>query len=234
MINSIYKALDSIGYNHPIHPPVTHIPVGLVIGAFIFIVASLIFNRESFAQTARHCIVLAFFFTPVAIFLGLMDWQHFYGGALLVPIQIKLFLAVSLIFLLLIALRASTKRKVAFGRILAVYGLCLCVVVALGFLGGELVYGTKKPLNGPDSSLVQGVKIFNERCQMCHYSDSLEIKIGPGLKGLFQRSQMPISKQPVSAEAISNQLKTPFEKMPAFPDFTEDQTQSLVAYLKTF
>jgi uncharacterized membrane protein len=36
MIESIYQTLAKIGYTHPLHPPATHLPAGLIIGAFIF------------------------------------------------------------------------------------------------------------------------------------------------------------------------------------------------------
>jgi uncharacterized membrane protein len=34
MLEFLYQTLTKIGYTHPIHPPVTHLTVGMVIGAF--------------------------------------------------------------------------------------------------------------------------------------------------------------------------------------------------------
>jgi len=235
MLNQIYETLARIGYHHPLHPPVTHIPIGLVIGAFLFSLTAWIFNRESLAQSAKHCIVLALLSVPPAVLFGLMDWQHFYAGALLLPIRIKMVLATTLTILLLVAWGASRKGKRNMSRLTAVYGLCLVTVMALGLFGGELVYGVRDGATAPiDTPLVrQGSDLFGQRCSVCHYADKSEAKIGPGFKGLFQRDQLPVSKKPVTENAIINQLKSPVEKMPPFPDLSPEQIQALIAYLKT-
>ena len=108
-MNWLYELLSQIGYHHPLHPPAIHIPMGLIIGAFIFALASRVFNRDTFAQTAQHCIVLALMAAPVAMLLGLMDWQHFYNGAWLVPIRIKVTLSGVLIILLIASWIVSRK-----------------------------------------------------------------------------------------------------------------------------
>ena len=66
MINSIYELLASIGYAHPLHPMIVHVPAGMTVGAFLFILAALFLHRPALAQSAYHCIVLAliFFFPP--------------------------------------------------------------------------------------------------------------------------------------------------------------------------
>jgi uncharacterized membrane protein len=234
MLDWVYDLVSQLGYHHPLHPPATHIPVGLVIGAFLFGLAAWLFNRDSLAQTARHCIVLALLAAPIAIVLGVMDWQHFYGGAWLLPIRIKMILAVLLIFLLALAWSLSRKASKVLRRRLIVYGLCVAVVTGLGFFGGELIYGPRSDSAAIDDARVQaGVDLFAESCAMCHFTDSTETKVGPGLKGLFQREALPVSQKPVTAEAVADQLKTPFENMPAFPDLTDEEIASLVAYLRT-
>ena len=234
MLNWVYDVLSQIGYHHPLHPPITHIPVGLVIGAFLFGLAAWLFKRQALLQTARHCIILALLAAPVAVLLGVMDWQHFYGGAWLVPIRFKMALAGILIVLLVLAWAASRRQNEALGGRLILYGMCLATVTALGFFGGELIYGPRSDTAAIDDAHVQaGADLFAESCVMCHYTDSTETKVGPGLKGLFQREALPASEKPVTAEAIADQLKTPYENMPAFPDLTEEEVAALVAYLKT-
>ena len=71
MIESIYQILEKIGYTHPLHPPVTHLPAGLIIGAFLFSLVAWIFNRKNLAQTARHCLGLALIMAVPTILLGL-------------------------------------------------------------------------------------------------------------------------------------------------------------------
>jgi cytochrome c2 len=68
---------------------------------------------------------------------------------------------------------------------------------------------------------------------MCHYPDKADTKAGPGLKGLFQKDQMSVSGWEVTDDNIRKQLKTPFDKMPAFPDQTEQEIQAIIAYLRS-
>jgi hypothetical protein len=37
MIEFIYQFLAKFGYTHPLHPVLTHIPIGMVMGAFLFL-----------------------------------------------------------------------------------------------------------------------------------------------------------------------------------------------------
>lgn len=234
-MNWIYESLARIGYHHPLHPPLTHIPVGLVIGAFIFSLVAWIFNRENIARSARHCIILALLAVPPTALFGFMDWRHFYAGASLTPIRIKMILAAALTVLLLIAWIASRKEVRNMSRLIVICGLCLVTVMALGFFGGELVYsGRTEATASSETPLVsQGAEIFGSRCSGCHFADKSETKVGPGFKGLFQLSQLPVSKKPVTENAITDQLKSPVDKMPPFPDLSPEQIQALIAYLKT-
>jgi len=52
MIDYIYQTLTEIGYTHPLHPTLTHVPIGLVMGAFFFAIVGLIFKRTNLAQSA--------------------------------------------------------------------------------------------------------------------------------------------------------------------------------------
>lgn len=235
MLNLIYETLARIGYLHPLHPSVTHIPVGLVIGAFIFALVAWIFNREILYRSARHCIILALIAVPLVVLLGLMDWQHFYGGTLLPPIRMKMWLAAILAALLLVAWRVSKKEDTMKRRFTVVCGLCLVTVIALGYFGGELVYGERAAKTASmDTPLVrQGGDLFMQRCAGCHFADKSEPKIGPGLKGLFKMDRLQVSKKPVSEEAVVNQLISPVGTMPPFRDLSQEQIQALLAYLKT-
>jgi uncharacterized membrane protein len=54
MIESIYQTLANFGYTHPLHPTLTHLPIGMVMGAFLFALVALVFRRTSLSRTARH------------------------------------------------------------------------------------------------------------------------------------------------------------------------------------
>jgi len=81
----------------------------------------------------------------------------------------------------------------------------------------------------------EGAALFAEKgCAQCHHTESTKPKIGPGLKGLFSRETLPVSKRAVSEENIRKQILTPYEAMPSYSDrLTEEQIDTLVAYLKT-
>ena len=233
MIEFIYQTLTKFGYTHPLHPTLTHVPIGLVIGAFLFALAAQIFRWTSLIQTARHCVILALIVVVPTALLGIMDWQHFYGGAMLFPIKMKLVLAgVLLIFLVLAVIFGLFGEKFT-KVVMAMYVLCLLSAVGLGYFGGELVYGTKAPAVAAEGPAAEGAMVFQQNCSACHLTDSTANKIGPGLKGIFKLDKFPVSGQSVSEENFRKQLAKPFDKMPPFGQLSPEQVDALTAYLKT-
>jgi cytochrome c len=81
----------------------------------------------------------------------------------------------------------------------------------------------------------RGAELFSERgCSQCHYTDSKDTKIGPGLGGLFSRESLPVSGKPVSKSNVRDQLLTPYENMPSFADrLSEEEIDHLIEYMKT-
>jgi cytochrome c2 len=234
MIEFIYQILSKFGYTHPLHPTLTHLPIGMVMGAFFFVLVAFIFPRTNLTQTAKHCSVLALIAAVPTGFLGLMDWQHFYGGSLLFPIKMKLLLAGILIVFLILAVIFGSFGKRLSKLALALHVLCLFSVIGLGYFGGELVYGIKAPaqvvVEGPAA---EGAMVFKQNCSACHLTDSTANKIGPGLKGVFKAAKFPISGWPVSEENFRKQLQKPFDKMPPFGHLPPEQVEAIIAYLKT-
>ncbi|MFW5810590.1 MAG: c-type cytochrome [Thermodesulfobacteriota bacterium] len=85
-----------------------------------------------------------------------------------------------------------------------------------------------------DTPEARGKTVFAQHCSGCHFSDSKESKLGPGLAGLFEREELPVSGRPVSEETVRDQLKDPYENMPRVgDDLSEAQIEDVVAYLKT-
>ena len=93
MSKYIYQTLASFGYHHPLHPILAHLPIGLTMAGFLFSLIAVLRGKTVLAQTARHCMVLGLVSLLPTVILGYMDWQHFYNGAYLVPIKMKLMLA---------------------------------------------------------------------------------------------------------------------------------------------
>ncbi len=217
MADFIYSILVKTGFTHPLHPIITHLPVGLVIAAFVFSLIALLFRKPALAQTARHCSILALISVFPTLLLGIMDWQHFYAGAWLFPVKIKLFLAGLVLILLFVTVSVAVSIKEGSMKTVLLYGLCLITVVGLGYFGGELVYGQKGPAVKPDDSLSrQGAVVFSDSCAACHYADKTESRIGPGLKGIFQQDKLPTSGWSTTEANVRKQLKTPYKNMPPF------------------
>jgi len=236
MVESIYSLLNVIGFTHPLHPALTHIPIGLIIGALVFRALSVALEKPVLTRTARHCLILALATLPLVALLGIIDWQHFYKGAWIFQIKVKTGLAAALLALLSLVILFDSERYEARWKCLSGYLICGILAITLGFFGGELVYGTQKAQTAGARLVAlaeKGASIFETNCAKCHYTDKTENKVGPGLKGLFSRNQLPLSGRAVSDANIRNQLKAPVEEMPPFPHLTEDEIQALIAYLKT-
>lgn len=140
MIESLYALLEKVGFNHPLHPMLTHVPMGMIIGAVVFSMVGLKWKNQHLGQTAYHCSLLALLAIVPVIVAGLLDWQHLMAGSWNIYIIVKMILAV--ILTLLLALSVVLKHKGAEPKTLfIVYLLCLACAGGLGFSGGELVYG---------------------------------------------------------------------------------------------
>ncbi len=165
-ITSFYQLLNYLGYTHPIHPALVHMPIGLVVGAFILRGTAFLFNRETLVRSARHCFFLGFLFWFPVVLLGFMDWQHFYGGVWLTPIIVKMILALVLLVLFLLVLILNFRKERNSKLTLTLYSLGLLTVLFLGFFGAQLVYGGKS-LQG-SSAYQAGEKLFAANCLTCH------------------------------------------------------------------
>ena len=215
MIEFLYEALEKIGYVHPIHPPLTHIPMGLVFGAFIFALIAFLFRRTILPQLAyNRIILLALVLSFPTILFGYTDWQHFYEGTWLFPIKMKIALSGVLIVLLLIALIVGRKAKAETKGMLAIYTLCFLTVIVIGYFGGQLVFeGEGRPLTVP-MRFMAGEKLFANNCNECH----------AGGGDILNAPQLADFKNFLSL------LRHPPEDMPPFPPEKISDTQALKLY----
>jgi len=161
-----YQFLQQYGYSHPPHAPMTHMPTGLVVGAFIFLLVALIFKRSNLLNTAHHCMVLALIFLFPTTLLGFTDWKHFYVGVWLFPIKMKIVLTGLLLIFLLAAVIMEIKKTGGLMGKSFVYFLCVACVTGLGYFGSSLILpGTSLAL--PDQ-LREGEKLYAANCASCH------------------------------------------------------------------
>lgn len=165
MSNVLYDLLALVGYTHPVHPVLVHVPTGLSIGAFCLVVWSVVTGKSVYRTTAYQMVVLAFIFVFLAIPLGIIDWQRFYGGAWLFEIKMKLVLA-CVYFLLLASTVFLGWRRRDSAALPVLYFLGVLPVMGLGFFGGQLVYNGFSP-EAPDQFKI-GQHIFEGNCSGCH------------------------------------------------------------------
>lgn len=141
MTEFIYLWLDKLGFAHPLHAPITHVPMGMVIGGCLFVLLATFLAKPDFYRTALHCYVVALAVIPPAMFVGYMDWQHFYHGAWRVPIIAKLALA-PVLFAVCAYVCVRLRRGAGDTRLTVLCALVsLALGGAIGYFGGELVYG---------------------------------------------------------------------------------------------
>ena len=141
MIAFIYGILESVGFAHPLHPALTHIPMGMVMGAVIFRVMAVFSPLKHLSQTGYHCAVVALLGAPPTILFGWMDWQYRYGGQWEFLIGLKMILALAMLVILglIVAMDDPDSPKLDLRSFL--YLLALLNAIGLGFAGGELIYG---------------------------------------------------------------------------------------------
>lgn len=140
MTEMIFNSLAAMGFLHPLHPALTHVPMGMVMGAFFFALIAIVCKKDRFFITAHHCVGLGLVFIIPTVFTGYLDWQNTFAGEWDFHIICMMVLAVILTFLLLLAFtigkEGNGKPKVFF----LIVVLCLFCAVGLGYMGGDLVY----------------------------------------------------------------------------------------------
>lgn len=140
MVEKLYGLLEAIGFNHPLHPMLVHIPMGMVIGAALFSLTARYWKKQRLEESAYHCAIVALIFVIPTIITGFLDWQGKFGGEWGFFIILKMILGVALTILLTVAVVLKNKGAEP-KTLLIVYLLCLACAGGLGFSGGEIIYG---------------------------------------------------------------------------------------------
>ncbi|HMD68591.1 MAG TPA: hypothetical protein VKF42_06880 [Chitinivibrionales bacterium] len=156
MIDDLYALLARIGFKEPLHSPITHMPIGLVVGALIFFLVAVIFKRKNLVLTARHASILAFIFAFPTIMLGVMDWIHFYHAALFVPIIIKMTLAGIALIVLGTGIILGSEIKLHTMTMTILYVIAFVAMIGLGYFGSGIIYGRGLQIKAPKFSVAAG------------------------------------------------------------------------------
>jgi cytochrome c len=103
--------------------------------------------------------------------------------------------------------------------------------VTLLFAGAIALAGSN--LYAQKGDAAKGKEVF-EQCSVCHNSDSTEVKMGPGLKGLFKKEKMTSTGKPVTEENIRTKINEGGNGMPSYKDILSDaEKANVIAFLKT-
>jgi mono/diheme cytochrome c family protein len=231
MVDALYRLLNAVGFTDPLHALIVHMPMGLVIGAFLLVLISILFNKSKLMLTARHISILAFVFVFPTILFGVFDWLHFFKGAMIPAIRFKIILASAVLVILGTGIIVGSGVKVKTVPVAVIAALAFVAVVGLGYFGGGLVYGSwaggaKSAAAGSAGAASAapanpaGEKIFADNCSGCHANGgnvvvaSLPLKSSRRLASLaeltaFIRSpKMPDGSEgsmpPFSASDLSN------------------------------
>ncbi len=140
MTDFIFGILESIGFTHPVHPAMVHLPMGLIMGGFAFVAAAVFLKQQELFKTAHYCSVLALIGIPPTVFLGYLDWQYRFEGEWLTSIQIKIGLAVVMTILLAVIVKLDGRSGESPYRQIVLHGLTLLTAIGMGYTGGELVF----------------------------------------------------------------------------------------------
>ena len=103
--------------------------------------------------------------------------------------------------------------------------------LAAGCLG--VLLGVGMPMSGAAADAKKGKAVFDENCSMCHESASTEVKVGPGLKGLFKKEKLKNGKKPSDAVVLAI-INAGGGGMPAYGDqLSDEEKANVLAYLRT-
>ena len=103
--------------------------------------------------------------------------------------------------------------------------------VTLLFAGALLFAGSN--LYAQKGDAAKGKEVFDQ-CSVCHNADSTEVKMGPGLKGLFKKGKMTSTGKPVTDANVLEKINAGGNGMPAYKDILSDtEKANVIAYLKT-
>jgi len=141
MLDGLYQLLAKTGFSEPLHSPITHMPIGLTVGAGVFFLVAIVFKQKNLVLTARHASILAFIFAFPTILFGVFDWMHFYNATLFTPIKIKMALALIALVVLGAGIILGGEIKLHTMSMTVLYVVAFGAMLGLGYFGAGIVYG---------------------------------------------------------------------------------------------
>lgn len=104
--------------------------------------------------------------------------------------------------------------------------------ITLLFAGAIALAGSN--LYAQKGDAAKGKDVFDSNCSVCHNSDSTDVKMGPGFKGLFKKAKMSTTgKAPTDANVLAK-INEGGNGMPSYKDIlSAEEKANVIAFLKT-
>ena len=80
---------------------------------------------------------------------------------------------------------------------------------------------------------LSGKKLFGANCSACHFDNSKDKKVGPGLLGLFKNPKLPDSGRPTNEQTVRETIINGGDKMPPFKHLKDEEINAIIDYLKS-
>ena len=155
MSDSLYQLVEKWGFPFSLHTFFSHMPIGLVFGAFGFALLSWFIDSEALHRTAGRCLLMGLVTLIPSVLLGYLDWQRFLGGASLDAIRIKSILTAVLLILMVITLMTVSKKQAARFKQVALYFTCSVCMLVIVYYGNVLSHMNKTTSPSPANVIEQ-------------------------------------------------------------------------------
>jgi mono/diheme cytochrome c family protein len=119
-------------------------------------------------------------------------------------------------------------------RNLLALGIAILSVAGAMLAQDQPAAAPPKKASGGAGSAARGKEVFEKKCAMCHFADSDQKKIGPGLKGISKRGTFTVNGNKVTTQSLTTWIENGDSLMPPMKDTLEPaQIKDVVAYVKT-
>lgn len=129
----------------------------------------------------------------------------------------------------------ETKGEIVRRNLVILGTTVLAIAMAVAAQDPPASTGTKKTSGHASAgSATRGKEVFDQKCTICHFADSDQKKIGPGLKGISKRGTFSVNGNKVTTDSLTKWIENGDSLMPGMKDVLEPaQIRDVVAYVKT-
>ena len=123
-------------------------------------------------------------------------------------------------------------KVIRFLRTVSLTALCGALAIGVSVMAQS---SSKKSTSGGNAAAVaRGKSLFQQKCSVCHYDNSDQKKIGPGLKGISKRGTFTVNGNKISDDSLKTWIENGDQLMPPFKEVLEEgQVKDVIAYVKT-